>query len=183
MTDLNTEPVSHEAADTPSHPLAWLERAEAELAVERAESDRLNEKFAVEVAQIINARLAELGITPVTPARSNGHGRLVPALLVPANANDQFHSVHASFDEEAGESGVVTLLTGDYRRGRTSGYNGLQLAVEHLVDVRNVLDARRHGPKPKTAPRPQPSADAQAIVGALDALRAAVDEVAHFLRP
>ncbi|MFF1284387.1 hypothetical protein ACFVY4_27045 [Streptomyces sp. NPDC058299] len=178
MTDLNTESVSCEATDGSPNPLAWLERAEAELAVERAESDRIDEEIAVEFARIINARLAELGITPVAPARSNGNGTLVPALLVPANADAQFHSVHASFDEE---ESVVTLLTGDYRRGRTGGYDGLQLAVEHLVDVRNVLYARRHGPK--TARPPQPSVDAQVIVGALDALRAAVDEVAHFLRP
>ncbi|MEU2426937.1 hypothetical protein ABZ619_38995 [Streptomyces sp. NPDC007851] len=156
----------------------WLAQAEAEVDAERAESDRMDEELAVEFASIINRRLAQLGITPITPAGSDGQGHFAPAFLAASDEEERRYAVYAGFDEE---EGAVTLLVEDYRRQGQREFHGLKLAVEKLVDVRNVLYARRNGPLPTPKPKPQPSRDAQAIVGALDQLTAAVDSLARIV--
>jgi hypothetical protein len=155
----------------------WLAQAEAELAAERAESDRMDEEFALELAKEVNKHLAKVGITPVTPASTDGSGRLIPALLAPADPEHEFHGVHASFDEETGR---VYLLTEDHE-SPGYGYTGLQLSVEYLDTVRDVLRARRNGPKPTPAEAQQPSADTEALVTALDEVRAALVDIAKRL--
>jgi hypothetical protein len=155
--------------------VAWLDEAEAMLAAEEAAAVRGDEEFAAGCAEMINEHLERLGITPVTPAHSDGKGRVVPALLTPLDADRKFYGVHATFDEEEG----VQLHVEDYRPTVQGGFYGLHLAVEHLVGVRNVVYARRHGPRPAPAVKPQPSLDAQHIAAALDRLTAAVDSVAR----
>ncbi|MEE1838181.1 hypothetical protein [Streptomyces sp. SP17KL33] len=158
--------------DTPTA-LDWLTQAEAAFATEEAEHARMEDAFAAELAKDVNAKLAGLGITPVTPACTNGMGRLIPAQLVPADNAQRFYSVWASFDED---EGTITLLVGDYRsEGAEGRFEGLRLGVDQLTDVRQVLHARRRGPKPVASKPARPSADALAIVRALDELRGAVD--------
>jgi hypothetical protein len=156
--------------------LAWLDTAEAELAAEQAVSGREDEVFATALAKDVNEALAKLGITPVTPARSDGQGRLVPALLVPADPGQRFYGVYASFDEESGD---IELLVEDYLAEPHRNIYGLHLSVERLTGVRDVMRARRSGPKPAPVKPPQLSPDTRAIVAALDEVRAALDSIAR----
>lgn len=152
----------------------WLDQAEAAVDAERAESERIDEAIAVEYARIVNDRLTELGITPITPAGSSGSGNFLPAFLAPSDEGERHYAVHAGFDEE---ENAVTLLVESYRRPGDREFIGLKLAVDKLTDVRSVLYARRKGPKPTPKPSPQPSLDARSIVDALDHLTDAVESL------
>ncbi|MFI5814936.1 hypothetical protein ACIA7S_28755 [Streptomyces sp. NPDC051643] len=145
----------------------WLAAAEAEDAAHEARVDADSAKIAAAMADELNKRLAEMGITPAVPATSQG-GDIIPALLVPADPGRQFYGVHATVDED--EGGMV-LLASDYREG---GYEGLRRTYGHFHHVRSVLVVRRSGPIPEPAPAPQLSPDAQAIVRALGRLADAV---------
>jgi hypothetical protein len=150
----------------------WLAQAEDAVDTERAETGRIAEDIAVEYARIVNDRLAELGITPITPAGSNGLGDFTPAFLAPSDEDERRYAVYAGFDEEAD---AVTLLVEGYQRPGDREFVGVKLAVDKLTDVRNVLYARRTGPKQAPEPRPQPSLDALSIIAALDRLTGAVE--------
>ncbi|MDX3672739.1 hypothetical protein [Streptomyces europaeiscabiei] len=162
--------------DTPTT-LDWLAQAEAAFAAEQAEHTRIEDAYAAETARDVNAKLATLGITPITPAGTDGRGRLIPAQLAPADNAERFYSVWASFDED---EGTVTLLVGDYRsEGAEGRFEGLRLSVDRFTEVRQVLYARRRGPKPVPGKPARRSADVQAIVRGLDELRSAVDALAN----
>lgn len=161
--------------DTPN--LDWLDQAEAKLAADRAEDALVDEAFAMDLARDVNAALAELGIVPVTPASTDGEGRLVPALLVGPDVEKRFYGVHAGYDED---EGVVGLLVSDYESGPAQQFEGTKPStISHLTAVVDVLRARRHGPARVPAPVPPLSREVQAIVNALDELRVAVESVAR----
>lgn len=155
---------------------SWLELAEKE----RAEKDAQRDRLAAELAKEINTCLAELGITPLTPARTDGEGNLIPAQLTEANQEKQHYIVYADYDEDEGE---VSLLVGDYRakgfreflEPRPTGYT---LSGRDAAGARSViLYVREKGPLP---PRPeQPSADTHAIVAVLRDIHAALDNIAR----
>lgn len=153
----------------------WLAQAEAAVDTERTDTERIDEQIAVEYARIVNDRLAELGITPITPAGSSGSGNFTPAFLAPSNEGERHYAVYAGFDEE---EDAVTLLVQSYRRPGDREFVGFKLAVDKLTDVRSVLYARRKGPKPTPKPRPTPSLDAQSITDALDRIKDAVESLA-----
>lgn len=153
--------------------LAWLDQAEAELAANEAEIAAANAGMAASMAQDVNERLEQLGITPTTPARVDGDD-IVPALIVDGDAKRKFHGVYCTFDEEDG----IVLLVSDYD---SNGYMGLRRTYGHLDGIHSVLNARRHGPYDEPVPVPvRPLArDTRAIIEALDRLTAAVESVAR----
>lgn len=152
----------------------WLAQAEAAVDAERAESDQVDEEIAAEFARIVNDRLAELGITPITPAGSSGSGHFLPAFLTPSDEGERHYAVYASFDEE---EGAVMLLVESYRRPGDREFIGRKPAMDKLTSIRDVLYARSKGPKPTPKPRPTPSLDAQIITQALDHLTDAVESL------
>jgi hypothetical protein len=153
----------------------WLDQAEAEYAAEETKAEAAGVRAAEGMAEELNERLTELGITPLTRAMADGDS-IAPALLAPEDPARQFYGVYATFDEENGP----VLLVSDY-----DGKNGFRLrpASIKLEGPRSVVLARRYGPAPVPKPQPQLSADAHAIVQALSALAGAVENaglsVAH----
>jgi hypothetical protein len=158
--------------DTTTPDLAWLDKAEAVYAAEEATHSAESAEWAADLAKDVNERLAELGITPVTPASVTGDN-VVPALLVPANSEGMLYGVHATFDEEDG----LVLLVSDHRL--EGGFEGLRRTYSDFNSVRSVVNARRGSPVNEPAPKPRPSLDAQVIVDALDRLTNAVESVAR----
>lgn len=73
------------------------------------QSDRVMASIAL--AREINARLDELGITPLMEAHVTLNGELVPSLLVDREPANELHGVHATWDEEHGK---VQLLIAHY---------------------------------------------------------------------
>jgi hypothetical protein len=154
----------------------WLAQAEAEYAAEESKAEAACVRAVEGMAVELNERLTELGITPLTRAIADGD-TIAPALLAPEDPARQFYGVYATFDEEVGRP---VLLVSDY-----DGKNGFRLrpASIKLEGTRSVVLARRYGPASVPKPKPQLSADAQAIVQALGALAGAVENaglsVAH----
>lgn len=151
--------------------LAWLDQAEAEHAAEEAQINADSARIAASMANDVNERLDQLGITPTTPARADGDN-IVPALIVAADNEREFHGVHCTFDEEDG----IVLLVSDHDR---NGYSGLRRTYGHLDGIRSVLAARRNGPRKEPAPVPPLPRDTRAIIDALDRLTHAVESVAR----
>ncbi|MFJ5645788.1 hypothetical protein [Streptomyces sp. NPDC093223] len=152
----------------------WLAQAEAAYAAEETETEAEAAcvRAAKSMADELNERLTQLGITPLTRAVADGDS-IAPALLAPEDPARQFYGVYATFDEEDGP----VLLVSDYH-----GKNGFQLrpASIKLDGPRSVVVARRYGPAPTPQPKPKPqlSADAQAIVEVLGDLANAVENAA-----
>lgn len=160
---------------------SWLEQAEAEYAAAEAERTDAREESAQYLADEINDRLAELGITPVIPARTNGYGDLSPAVLVERVRGEMKHGVFVSWDEEEHRA---YLLADVY--DSAGNFAGLRAAGHHLGDEVDAARARylvalvrRQGPAPLPTPPARPSADAQAIVTALAGVEAALIGLAH----
>lgn len=156
----------------------WLAQAEADLAAERAASDQADEEFALDLAKDINAHLAKVGITPITPAHTDGKGRLIPAFLAAPSTEYEHYGVHASFDEDTGR---VYLLAEDYETGAHRTFYGLRISVDYLDTIQDVLRARRNGPKPMPAEAPKPSVDTLMLAGVLGDVHAALETIAKRL--
>lgn len=166
MTDITTS----SAAD-------WLKLAE-EVAEEVAERNA----SAAEQALGLNCRLAELGIEPLVPASTDGHGNLIPAQLTAADAKGCLYSVHAHWDEEEHS---VPVLVGDCRPVGFRDFLDLKrtrFEIESHCDAayarRCVVRARREGPFEPPAVE-GPSADTLAVVAVLRDVHAALDNLAE----
>jgi hypothetical protein len=166
--------------DTSTVP-GWLVQAEREYTAFHAEQEAAAEEFAASLADEVNAKLLKLGITPATPAGTDGHGNLLPAQLVPASPERHLYGVYASYDEDEGR---VYLLVGDYRP-QPNGFYGLHASHYDLGDADAerarylVACVRREGRRPESRKPAQPSADARAIVQALTAVEEALAGLAR----
>lgn len=171
--------------------MSWLEKAEAEAAAEsEAEFRAERDQYATELANAVNEKLTELGITPLTPASSDTCGNLIPAQVTPEDPHAPFYGVWATFNDDEGH---VELHVRDYRPEGQRIFDGLQLSAKKFISVQQVLRARREGPQQNgterpaiSSERPVISPEARAIVQAMNGirtelrdLRSAVDTVAQ----
>ncbi|TRO55496.1 hypothetical protein E4K73_50405 [Streptomyces sp. IB201691-2A2] len=147
------------AADTPHAVPAWLAAAEQALQVQqlatRAEELRRAERY----ADLINARLAELGIEPVHGAGVDDDGRLPPARLIDADFDLSTFEVRAVWSEDDKQ---VQLQTADWEATRPQ-FGPVRL----LTSLADVAAARHEMPK---IPAPTRNYRSEAI-RAMDGLR------------
>lgn len=162
---------------------SWLELAEKERADDEARRWAQNDVCAAECAKYVNDRLQELGITPLTPACTDGRGKLIPAQLTDPAPKRKLYGVWASFDEEGGPEGSVTLLA-TAQPGYDSEH-GLYPTGHMLLDVDAaearrliVLTRREGGKRPPSAPDPL-SGDFAALVDVLDDIRIELANIAR----
>ena len=158
----------------------WLALAEQE----RAQEEAACNATAADLAFDLNKRLTELGITPITPATTDGHGNLFAAQLTAADEEERFYSVHAYWDETEHS---VPLLVGDYRRVGYRDFTDLKRTGYEISSRDNaaaarrcVVRARREGPNEPSVPE-QPSTDARALADSMDKLRVVLDNLADVI--
>ncbi|WP_033355051.1 hypothetical protein [Kitasatospora aureofaciens] len=113
-------------------------------------------------ADQVNARLAELGITPVRPANVVRGLALQPALLLEADDEREPTEVFATWDDDSGSVAVAVQDYGDPWQG------GPRIS-RPLTDLGDIAAARHEGaPAPKPAPQ-DPRAHALASIRGLNA--------------
>jgi hypothetical protein len=152
---------------------SWLELAEEERGVREMEADLLADSLADEV----NTLLATLGITPLTPATTDGKGNVVAAQLTEASLEKKYYSVHADFDEDEGK---VDLFVGDFQLPSFRQFRGLRptgfaLTGRDAASARDViLKVRENGPLPQAGPL---SSDMGALVEVLQDIHEALQDI------
>ncbi|MGC5236896.1 hypothetical protein [Streptomyces albogriseolus] len=176
---MTAEPTD-QAPSMPEWFVAAERRREEEHALRRAASRAAREQQ----AKIIRERLAELGVEPIQPARVDRHGWLVPAYLAPEDMDTEQYAVFAGCGPAHGPIVLAGHSPTLLENGRVPAQQG-----RPLHRVADILDVREQGPVSRPAPEPDwserasslnamdkrtDSADANAIVLALEGLAAAV---------
>lgn len=143
---------------------SWLALAMQESAAKQTEQATRTEKWAADVAQAINDRLAELEITPLNRAATDGQGHVIPAILLAAVPEENLFEVHATYDEE---SDGVTLLGAAHDDPELRDL-GLLISHCYPAEARSrILCAYENGPAPLPPAPVQLSPDTEALVDAL----------------
>ncbi|MGW2255481.1 hypothetical protein ACWCXH_35725 [Kitasatospora sp. NPDC001660] len=125
---------------------AWYQKAESAYQAQRL--DRQTDEYLRlrRQADQVNARLAELGITPIRPADVAPGLALQPALLLDADDERELYEVFATWDDD---SGSVAVAVQDF----WDPWSGGPRISRPLTDLGDVVAARHEG---APAPRPVP---------------------------
>ncbi|MER7671282.1 hypothetical protein ABTY61_22840 [Kitasatospora sp. NPDC096128] len=125
----------------------WYPKAESAYQAQRLERQADTYLRLRRQADQVNARLAELGITPVRPADVVQGLVLQPALLLEADDEREPYEVFATWDDD---SGSVAVAVQDCREP----WQGGPRVSRPLTDLGDIAAARHEGaPAPKPVPQ------------------------------